>query len=212
MEQQPDLTALNGAMDPETFRRVWARVMPDQKNSPIGLGAAPPASPPKPPAPPPPAPRPHRPAQSPSFVPPAPPRPVPAPPPVSTDEERLRRRMDLLGEGLAADGELIRRAAPGSRLPARLLADHRRAMRQLSAAHFLITGRRYRPGPGEPLPGSGSVEGALRQQFLWERRWVDALLRGAEETGDPTLRDLFRELAREGNLHLRSVREALERD
>ena len=38
MEQQMDLSALDGRnMDPETFRRVWARVMPNQENSPVVL-------------------------------------------------------------------------------------------------------------------------------------------------------------------------------
>ena len=44
MEQQVDLSALDGhQIDPETFRRVWARVMPDQRDSPLVLSPPPPA-------------------------------------------------------------------------------------------------------------------------------------------------------------------------
>ena len=197
MEHQPDLKLPGAAVDPETFRRVWDRVMSGRS------GPIEPAPLPQP------VPRPHTPAPAPPFVPPAPPTPVPAPPPVPTDEGVLRGLMDLLEEGLAADDDLSRLARPGSTLPPRLRNGHRKAMGRLSAAHFLLTGHRYRPGPFHPLPGSGSVELALRRQYLWERRWIAALQGAAEETADPVLRELFRELTREGNLRLREVREAL---
>ena len=43
MEQQFDLPQLQ--TDPETFRRVWSRVMPDQENSPLVVVSQPQPSP-----------------------------------------------------------------------------------------------------------------------------------------------------------------------
>ena len=118
--------------------------------------------------------------------------------------------MALAREGAAAGRALANRATgSGQRTLAALAADHRRALRQLSAAYFLITGRRYQPP--RPTPAlSPSLPLALRQQFRWEQRWEQTNLRAARDTGDPCLRALFTGLAREGALHASAIRALLE--
>jgi len=46
------LEQLTGQLDPEMFRRVWSRVMPPERDSPIAVDAPAPAQPDEPPAPP----------------------------------------------------------------------------------------------------------------------------------------------------------------
>ena len=48
-----------------------------------------------------------------------------------------------------------------------LVSDYRKALRQLSAAYFLATGRRYQPRGNTPTRSS-SLDQALREQFQWE--------------------------------------------
>ncbi|MCI8422904.1 MAG: rubrerythrin [Lawsonibacter sp.] len=205
MQQQPD---------PEVFRRVWNRVMPDQKDSPLAV---------VPPPPPPPEPVPPEAAiasmapEEPS-PPPSPEEPAPVPeeePPLCLgegarpDTQPLRELMDLAQAGAAAGQALARRGGARSRALLALAEDHRRALRQLSAAYFLITGQRHRPsGPAPNLPGSLPL--ALREQFAWEQRWERACLQAARRTGDSCLRELYQELAQDGSLHTGVIRSILE--
>ena len=246
MEQQVDLTALEARdIDPETFRRVWERVMPDQTNSPIALGPAPAPAQNRKPAPDPgrrpaapvpqrpalpnqpaptlqrpampnqPAPTPQRPAM------PAQPDPGPRPPVMPTqpgpiprqtegEDVVLRRLMDLGQEGAAGGQLMARRTGSQPKALTGLVSDYRKALRQLSAAYFLATGRRYQPRGNTPTRSS-SLDQALREQFQWEQRWIRACMEGADRVEDPTVRELCRELAREGNLHSRAIRGLLER-
>lgn len=198
MEQQMDLSALDGRkIDPETFRRVWARVMPNQENSPVvlNLGGQ---------------------GQSRRGEEQRPPRQEEERVPMRTEaekpgaEERLRRLMDLAWAGSGAGSALARRMGNRDQRLAGLAADHRRALRQLSAAYFLATGRRHRPR-GEVLSRGGDLSLALREQFLWEQRWAEACLEAAKEVEDPALEELCRELAQEAGLHQRGIRAVLER-
>lgn len=206
--QQQELTALAQQQpDPEMFRRVWDRVMPDQRDSPLVVASAegvPAASP----------------APAPSPV-PAPALP-PAPSPNSAPEESLclgegsqaetRRLMALMAqaqEGAAAGQALARRGGSAARAMATLTGDHRRAFRQLSAAYFLITGQRYHPArPAPALPPALPL--ALRAQFVWEQQWERACLQAAQEAGDRCLRELYQELAQDGALHTGVIRSLLE--
>ena len=115
--------------DPEVFARVWSRVMPDQALSPI---------------------QPALPAlRSPAQT-------APAPSCLGEGSARyvpqLEALMDQLHAALGSVRQLARRGGGrASRLLASLAADQQRQLRRLSAAYFLITGRRYAPkGQGPP--------------------------------------------------------------
>lgn len=194
-------------IDREAFCKVWARVMPDQSESPIAVG------PPE------------------TLTPGAGLQPVPrcsceTVPPVggclkeeqtlclgpgsSADAQRIAEQMDMAKYG-ALYGQLLSRKSSGNcaRAMANLAADHRMAVKRLSAAYFLITGRRYRPRtPVLELPAS--VPLALRELFLWEQKWEQCSLQAGEKTGDPCLKSLYEELGQEGALHAGTIRSLLE--
>ena len=50
----------------------------------------------------------------------------------------------------------------------------------------------------------------LREQFIQEQRGSSAYQGAAQETGDPCLRQLYQELAREETAHARMIRGLLE--
>ena len=206
MEQQMDLSAMDGRqIDPETFRRVWARVMPDQRDSPLVL------------SPPAPAPRNGKKPEPQEKTIPWERRPPEKKPereektaPRERDEERLERLMDLSREGAEGAGALARRMGNRGREMMGIAEDHRRALRRLAAAYFLLTGHRRRPeirSPGR----HGDLEMDLRERFLWERRWENVCREAAEGAEDPALKELCRELAQDASLHQRAVRTSLER-
>ncbi len=204
MEQEYDLSELiRQQPGPEVFRRVWDRVMPDQRDSPLVL-AAPPGGEEVPPAP----------ASEPAPE----PAPSPAEPPLclgeasQPDTAALSALMDRARENLSAAWALARRRSlqGGGRALSELAADHSRATRQLSAAYFLITGTRYRPAEHKTaLPASLPL--ALRDQFVREQRWERICRRAAEAAADPCLRELYLELAQDGALHAGTIRSLLER-
>jgi hypothetical protein len=192
MEQPLDLPVLpEQPLDPEVFRRVWDRVMPDQNNSPLVV--VPPSLPKEPPAP----------------------VPTPEEPPLCLgeqskgDTEALKHLMEQAAENIAAGQSLTRRNSAFQRSLSALTADHRRAMRQLSAAFFLITGQRFRPAPPSlSLPPALPL--ALRAQFVREQKWERACLRSAQTVGDSCLKELCQELAQDGVLHTGVIRSLLE--
>lgn len=118
--------------------------------------------------------------------------------------------MTLAQTGAAA-GRIMTRRASGAcaRALSTLACDHRSAFRRLSAAYFLITGRRYTPKCAAPtLPVSLPL--ALRQQFLWEQQWEQKNKQAAQATSDPCLKELYLELAQEGAFHAGMIRSLLE--
>ena len=213
MEQSVDLSALTAQqIDPEVFRRVWARVMPDDQNSPIAVAQetrnmpetrSMPETKNMPEARNMPegkrVPRPNhgQPAQTPKPQPPS-------------EEALLRQLMDLAQEGITADAALARRAGNQSKALAPMAADHHRAMRQLSAAYYLLTGKRYQPKASNPVR-SPSFAQAMREQFQWEQRWNRTCLQAAERMEDHSIRELCRELAGDGVAHNRMIRGIMER-
>lgn len=221
MEQQ-NISPMSGAnIDPDTFRWVWDRVMPDQTYSPLEV--EPPAQPSVseggselPPVPVCPA------AEGGGEQPSQPESPgLPGEPetpesPLCLGEhsqpyaQRLEELMTLAQAGIAAGQQLSRRAAGScAKALASLTADHRRAFKQLSAAYFLITGQRFRPECAAPsLPASLPL--ALRAQFVWEQQWERACRQAAQATGDPCLEQLYLELAQDGALHTGVIRSLLE--
>jgi len=118
--------------------------------------------------------------------------------------------MDLARAGAAAGRALTRRANGScTKTLSALACDHRLAFRRLSAAYFLITGRRYVPKcEAVKLPSSLSL--ALRQQFMWEQQWEQANKQAAQSTADPCLKELYLELAQEGAFHAGTIRSLLE--
>ena len=159
---------------------------------------------------------------------PAPAQPLPAPAvpaPAAVDPEDA---LCCLGPASAAYGGALQRFIEGElqdavtyaalarrgrhRAAARFaaLADQeRRHAKRLSAAYFLITGRRYRPCCSAPsLPADLCL--ALRDQFQWERRWAFCADQGAQAAQDPCLKELYQELAREGTCHAGAIRSLLE--
>lgn len=111
----------------------------------------------------------------------------------------------------AAAGQAMARRASGScaRVLSSLARDHRSAFKRLSAAYFLITGRRYAPKCLQPrLPASLPL--ALREQFLWEQQWEQKNRQAAQATADPCLKELYLELAQEGSFHAGTIRSLLE--
>ena len=123
--------------------------------------------------------------------------------------QELQQLMDRAREGAETGQALSRRAGNWSRSLAALASDHRRALRQLSAAYFLITGQRHRPAQ-PALSLNPSLPLALRDQFVWEQRWERDCRRAAEGCSDPCLGELYQELARDGTLHAAVIRSLLE--
>jgi len=126
------------------------------------------------------------------------------------DSGRLEELMTLARAGAAAGQALCRRASGScARTLTALARDHRCAFRRLSAAYFLITGRRFSPKCQAPdLPASLPL--ALRQQFVWEQQWERRNRQAAQATADSCLRELYLELAQEGAFHAGCIRSMLE--
>lgn len=168
-------------LDPEAFRRVWNRVMPDQKDSPIVLA--------------PPTPRKQPPNPSP-----------PAAPPKAPDLPELLEEL----RSALLQAQLLARRTGGNRALLQLAAHRQQALRQLNTAWFLTTGRRFRSHT-QPVPPSGDLAQALREQFLWEQKWARDTLAAAEAAKDPSLAQQLRELSHGSQPRLRTIRSLLER-
>lgn len=233
----PSLSGQN--IDPATFQRVWDRVMPGQptvQESTSIPDTSVPAIPTQPLEETPPVETP--PVEQPPVAPDLPPVPDcpaepvcpecpsnpdrPEEPPVpgsptfclseasQGDSGRLEELMTLACTGAVAGRAAARRAGSScSKVLSALACDHRSAFRRLSAAYFLITGRRYTPKCTAPsLPVSLPL--TLRQQFLWEQQWELKNKQAAQATSDPCLKELYLELAQEGSFHAGTIRSLLE--
>ena len=167
--------------DPEVFARVWSRVMPDQALSPI---------------------QPALPAlRSPAQT-------APAPSCLGEGSARyvpqLEALMDQLHAALGSVRQLARRGGGrASRLLASLAADQQRQLRRLSAAYFLITGRRYAP-KGQGAAPSGPLSSALRTLFQ------QAAVLARTVSDDPCLSRLLEDIQDEAQSHAAQIRVLLE--
>lgn len=125
--------------------------------------------------------------------------------------ELLREMIDGETEDMRTYQALSRRAGGnGSKVLGGMAADERRHARQLSTAYFLITGERYQsPNMNGTRPPMDLMTG-LREQFIQEQRGASAYQGAAQETGDPCLRQLYQEIAREEQGHARMIRSLLE--
>lgn len=118
--------------------------------------------------------------------------------------------MTLAKSGAAAAKVMACRASGScARALSALACDHRSAFRRLSAAYFLITGKRYAPKCG-PVKLSCSLSLALRKQFLWEQQWEQLNNQAAQTAADHCLKELYLELAQEGAFHAGTIRSLLE--
>lgn len=173
-------------LDKEAFRRVWGRVMPqDRADCPFTID--------------PPGPGPGRPSgpmpTPPSFLGP-PPRPMPVPPrPTREDASDLKGLLDKMSREVQIARALTRRWS-GDRLLRELARTGEDQLGRLSAAFRVLTGKRYTP-PRRSLP---PLPRTLSQALLRRRQSLEeialALLR-ATEMASPWLKDLYRQLARE---------------
>ena len=123
----------------------------------------------------------------------------------------LREMMDGETENYRTYQTLARRAGNnGTRMLGTMAADKRRNAKRLGAAYFLITGEQYRsPNMTGSRPPMDLMTG-LREQFIQEQRGAAAYGGAAQETSDPCLRQLFRELGQEAVGHSRMIRSLLE--
>lgn len=171
--------------DEETFRRVWARVMPDEASSPIAV--RPPAGGERPP------------------VQPRPPRPERPPEPPMEGERLLRQMLEMLDEGIAAAGAIMRRqpwAWP-------LLDSLRTSAAQARPAWFLMTGRRWE-GRFRPLSGNVPLERLLREQYIREVEF-SRLCREGENSRSEELREISPALEDASRARRRMIRNLLAR-
>ena len=164
-------------LDAEAFRRVWRRVMPqDRPDCPFTL------EPPQPPA-----------AE------------LPWPMPAASvclgegsagETPILTRFLALTEEGRRAYGELLRRRGGRGREPvlACLAEAKGKQRKRLSAALFLITGEEGFPSPS-PVIRWESFPLALRERYRAEQETALACAAAAAGTPDLCLSELYRSLA-----------------
>lgn len=155
--------------DPETFARVWRRVMPDQTLSPVELRTAGQTTAP--------------------AVPPT----GGAAEGEGTWAAMLETLMALLRAGAWQCQGLGRRAGRGGGALTAMAREQEGGLRRLAACYFLHTGTHYLPRNVRPAPYTGMVEG-LRQQYLQEGTLLALLAQGAAQ-GEGELSGLFQELA-----------------
>lgn len=189
MAQQESGWVLEQRPDPETFRRVWARVMPDGEGSPIAL-------------------EPERPEKQ--EKPQNPPEEKPAP--EQEPGADLEMLMDRTRTAAESAQSLARRAGRYSQSMGTLAAEDRTALRRLSAAYYLETGRAYLPPKSAkgPEPEILSLAPALRRQYQREEA-LEGLCAARMKRSEGTRAELLEELSLQFRRHCRTLRQTLER-
>ena len=145
MAQQESGWVLEQHPDPETFRRVWARVMPDGEGSPIALEPEPS----------------ERTEQQ------------ERPPEERSGPERepgasLEMLIDRTRAAFESAQHLARRAGRYGQSVGAVAAEDRTALRRFSAAYYLETGRDYRSNRTPQSPEPLALAPALRRQYQRE--------------------------------------------
>ena len=189
MAQQENGWVLEQRPDPETFRRVWARVMPDGEGSPIALEPERPEKQEKPQNPP---------EESPSSE--------------REPGADLEILIDLTRTAAESAQSLARRAGRYSQSMGAIAAEDRTALRRLTAAHYLEMGRAYRPPkPSQSSePESLSLAPALRRQYQREEE-LEGLCVIQMKNSAGTQAELLEELSLQFRRHCRTLRQTLER-
>lgn len=203
-QTEPFLTQPLAVDDPEVFARVWRRVMPEEEQSPIALGAARREEQSRPEE--------EREARQEAPLQEEPPQEEELP---CLGEQSqvyvplLEERMEQAHWGGQSYQALTRRMqGAAGRQVSILAAEQQRYVRQLGAVYFLLTGRRWQSGVRAVLP-QGTPAGILREMFAWEQRTRRAY--DKIQTEDPCLSALFQELSGEAQLHMDAIRRILER-
>ena len=187
MAQQESGWVLEQHPDPETFRRVWARVMPDGEGSPIALERERPEKQERPQDPPEEKPTPER--------------------EPGADLEQLIDRTRAAAESAQS---LARRAGRYSQSMGTLAAEDRTALRRFSAAYYLETGRDYRSNRTPQSPEPLALAPALRRQYQREEE-LEGLCIAQMKRSEGTQAELLEELSLQVRRHCRTLRQTLER-
>lgn len=187
MAQQESGWVLEQHPDPETFRRVWARVMPDGEGSPIALEPEPS----------------ERTEQQ------------ERPPEERSGPERepgtsLEMLMDRTRAAFESAQNLVRRAGRYGQSIGAVAAEDRTALRRLSAAYYLETGRDYRSNRTPQSPEPLALAPALRRQYQREEE-LEGLCVNKMKRSAGTQAELLEELSLQFRRHCRTLRQTLER-
>ena len=187
MAQQENGWVLEQHPDPETFRRVWARVMPDGEGSPIALERERPEKQERPQDPPEEKPTPER--------------------EPGADLEQLIDRTRAAAESAQS---LARRAGRYGQSIGAVAAEDRTALRRFSAAYYLETGRDYRSNRTPQSPEPLALAPALRRQYQREEE-LEGLCVNQMKRSAGTQAELMEELSLQFRRHCRTLRQTLER-
>lgn len=187
MAQQESGWVLEQHPDPETFRRVWARVMPDGEGSPIALEPEPS----------------ERTEQK------------ERPPEERSGPERepgtsLEMLIDRTRAAFESAQHLARRAGRYGQSIGAVAAEDRTALRRLSAAYYLETGRDYRSNRTPQSPEPLALAPALRRQYQREEE-LEGLCVNQMKRSAGTQAELLEELSLQFRRHCRTLRQTLER-
>lgn len=187
MAQQESGWVLEQHPDPETFRRVWARVMPDGEGSPIALEPEPS----------------ERTEQQES------------PPEEHSVPERepgasLEMLIDRTRAAFESAQHLVRRAGRYGQSIGAVAAEDRTALRRLSAAYYLETGQDYRSNRTPQSPEPLALAPALRRQYQREEE-LEGLCVNQMKRSAGTQAELLEELSLQFRRHCRTLRQTLER-
>ena len=187
MAQQENGWVLEQHPDPETFRRVWARVMPDGEGSPIALEPEPS----------------ERTEQQ------------ERPPEERSGPERepgasLEMLIDRTRAAFESAQHLVRRAGRYGQSIGAVAAEDRTALRRLSAAYYLETGRDYRSNRTPQSPEPLALAPALRRQYQREEE-LEGLCVNQMKRSAGTQAELLEELSLQFRRHCRTLRQTLER-
>ena len=182
MAQQENGWVLEQHPDPETFRRVWARVMPDGEGSPIALEPEPS----------------ERTEQQESL-----------PEERSGPEREPGASLEMLIAFESAQN-LVRRAGRYGQSIGAVAAEDRTALRRLSAAYYLETGRDYHSNRTPQSPEPLALAPALRRQYQREEE-LEGLCVNQMKRSAGTQAELLEELSLQFRRHCRTLRQTLER-
>ena len=187
MAQQESGWVLEQHPDPETFRRVWARVMPDGEGSPIALEPEPS----------------ERTEQQESL-------PEERSGPEREPGASLEMLIDRTRAAFESAQNLVRRAGRYGQSIGAVAAEDRTALRRLSAAYYLETGRDYRSNRPPQGPEPLAMAPALRRQYQREEE-LEGLCVNQMKRSAGTQAELLEELSLQFRRHCRTLRQTLER-
>ena len=187
MAQQESGWVLEQHPDPETFRRVWARVMPDGEGRPLALEPEPS----------------ERTEQQ------------ERPPEERSGPERepgasLEMLIDRTRAAFESAQNLARRAGRYGQSIGAVAAEDRTALRRLSAAYYLETGQDYRSNRTPQSPEPLALAPALRRQYQREEE-LEGLCVNQMKRSAGTQAELLAELSLQFRRHCRALRQTLER-